>query len=111
MKFQGGIKSAIVSLFPQFLRKHYTLKSRRSIMNDMRELAAKLRKTADMLDELSGITKHNETSSTAKKIVLHVEKSKKKKKRINPWDNPQYRKKMTPLLARARKLSAKKRSK
>lgn len=64
-------------------------------MNEIKELASKLRKTADMLDELLGVYTHNETPKTAKKIV--------KKLRKNPWDNAAYRRKMIPLLSKARK--------
>lgn len=51
-------------------------------MNEMRELAAKLRRTADMLDELAGITKHNETPKTAKKILRKTKSAKK-----IPWQH------------------------
>lgn len=71
-------------------------------MNEMRELAAKLRKTANMLDELAGVTTHNETPKTAKKIAKSVRKLRK-----NPWDNPAYRKDMLVRLAAARRKALK----
>ena len=70
----------------------------------LKELSLKLRKAADMLDDLVGINLNlptkNETTKTAKEIV--------KKLRKNPWKNRAYKSKMLKHMA---KMRAAKRSK
>ncbi len=67
---------------------------------NLKEVAAKLRKTADMIEELIGLNLNiptkNENGKTAKKIKRLI------KKRKNPWENPKYKAKMFKHMAKMR---------
>lgn len=68
---------------------------------NLKEVATKLRKAADMLEELIGLNLNirtkNENGKTAKKIKRLI------KKRKNPWNNPKYRAKMFKHMEMMRK--------